>query len=360
MYKAIVSYTTKGKDIDSRSLVVKTLPTDDSVKKEILKDMPIFDREIDMYTKVLPEMKKIMDSIGDNEQMSPRILYYSRELPIIIFEDITKQGYEMNQEFWDFDNTIKILKKLAKFHALSFYMNDNKYAHKMDFENYKPILITEKSIDQMQTFVNGLSSLVEEIDTWPGFEDIARKLEGVIPTLLKAVLDIYKPNPEPGFNVLCHGDFNLKNLMYKKNGKDIDNMLFIDFQMSFWTSPAVDLLYVMNVIGNQEVRRRRGEAVMIYHEVFTDYLSRLGCLRKGPSLRDLNIDMLKYGKVEVHIGVGFMPIFYLDFANNDVVAAADLTNYNQKNFYDVIYKNPKITDIMKEILQTLYYKGLLD
>lgn len=72
MFKAVISYTSKGKEISSRSFVVKTLPIEDSTKKDMLSTMPVFDRETEMYTKVLPEMKKIMESIGDYEEIAPR------------------------------------------------------------------------------------------------------------------------------------------------------------------------------------------------------------------------------------------------------------------------------------------------
>lgn len=54
-----------------------------------------------------------------------RLIYHSTKPLVLIFEDITKFGYTMNEDFFGLENTVKVVEKLAKFHALSFYINDN-------------------------------------------------------------------------------------------------------------------------------------------------------------------------------------------------------------------------------------------
>ncbi|XP_055706837.1 uncharacterized protein LOC129803959 [Phlebotomus papatasi] len=360
MFKAIVSYTSRGKTVSSRSLVVKTMPVEEGMKKEMFTQMPIFDREIYMYTKVLPEMSRLMESIGDFEELAPRMLYHNTDPLVLIFEDISKFGYEMNNGFLDFDNTEKVVKKLAKFHALSFYMNDNKYSYKLDLPKNEGIMITEQTIDKMQMLADGLHLMKEEVETWPGYEKIAEKIEVTRHTFLRRLLSVYKPNPEPGFNVLCHADFHIKNMMFIKNAEDIDKIFLLDFQMCFWGSPAVDLLYSLYAVGNASVRARKGEIISTYHENFTEYLERLGCLRKGPTLLDLNIEMLKIGLLEVLLGLCFLPFFSLDFTKVDIDQIMDPTPENLANMQRMVYKNPDIVSILTEVLPHLFLKGLLD
>ncbi|XP_055687411.1 uncharacterized protein LOC129792405 [Lutzomyia longipalpis] len=360
MFKAIVSYTTKGKEVSERSLVVKTMPIEDGMKKDLLQEMPIFEREIKMYTKVLPEMKRIMESIGDYEKISPKIIYYCEDPPVLIFEDISKIGFTMSPDLFDFENTIKIVKKLAKFHALSFYMNDNKYSYDLQLPECTGVLLNEKSIDKIKVFFAGLETLKKFIKTWPGYEEIAEKIENITPVFTQRLLNSYKPNPEPGFNVLCHGDFHLRNMMFLMNGQDINEIFFLDFQLCFWASPAIDLFYVMYLLGNADVRRRQGEVLMIYHTALTDYLNRIGCLRRGPTLLDINIDMLRLGSMEILLGLCFLPAFLLDPAEMDLEALANPTPESIETYYNTVYGNPKITEILKEIIKFLLYKGILD
>ncbi|GAB0088787.1 hypothetical protein DMENIID0001_032510 [Sergentomyia squamirostris] len=359
MFKAIVSYTTRGKVVSSLSLVIKTMPVE-GMKKEMFQEMPVFDREIAMYTKVLPEMARIMESIGDYEEMAPRLLYHGTDPPILIFEDITKFGYEMHNGFLNFDQTVHVAKKLSKYHALSFYINDNKYAHKSEFSDYKGIMITEKTLDKFQTFIDGLGALAEEIETWGGYEHIAKKVESAKYTLLRNILKVYMPNPEPGFNVLCHADFHIKNMMFIKNVEDIDKIFFLDFQMCFWGSPAIDLLYILYAIGDASVRKRQGEIIKIYHTAFEDYLNRLGCLRKGPTLLDLNVEMLKHGHLEILLGLCFLPFFNLDFSKVDMEEMMEPTPEMMESMHKMIFRNPAVKDTMMEILPTLLYRGVLD
>uniref|UniRef100_A0A1L8DYI8 Putative ecdysteroid kinase n=1 Tax=Nyssomyia neivai TaxID=330878 RepID=A0A1L8DYI8_9DIPT len=360
MFKAIISYTSRGKVVLDRSLVVKTMPVEEGMKKEMFEEMPVFDREIDMYTKILPEMGRLMQSIGDHEELAPRLLYHSKSPFILIFEDITKFGYEMHQGFLGFDNTVKIAKKLAKFHALSFYINDNKYANKLDLPQYEGILLTDKTIEKFQVFCDGLGQMAEVVREWPGFAEIADKVNKIKGTFLRTLINVYKPNPEPRFNVLCHSDFHIKNMMFIKNKEDIDKIFLLDFQMSFWGTPALDVLYLLYAIGNASVRARRGEFVTIYHTAFTEYLNRLGCLRKGPSLLELNIDIMRIAHLEILLGLCFLPFFSLDFTKVDMEAVMEPTPEQMAEMHKMIYKNPEIVSILEEVLPALLYKGVLD
>uniref|UniRef100_A0A1L8DYJ0 Putative ecdysteroid kinase n=1 Tax=Nyssomyia neivai TaxID=330878 RepID=A0A1L8DYJ0_9DIPT len=360
MFKAIISYTTKGRKVLERSLVVKTMPIEDGLKKDLLNEMPIFEREIKMYTKVLPEMKRIMESIGDFENIAPRLIYHNAEPPVVIFEDISKAGFSMHADLFNFENTVKILKKLAKFHALSFYINDNKYSNNLNLPECTGIFLNEKSIGKLQVFFAGLGVLKNIMKEWPGYEEIVEKIDKLIPKFTQKLLDVYKPTPEPGFNVLCHGDFHLRNMMFKMNGQDINETTFLDFQLCFWAPPAIDLFYVLYLLGNVEVRDRQNEVLMIYHTELTDYLSRLGCLRQGPSLLDLNIDMLKLGNMEILLGMCFLPAFCLDPADMDLEALGDPSAESIDTYYNMVYKNPKIVEILKKIINSLALKGMLD
>ncbi|GAB0087172.1 LOC111597534 [Sergentomyia squamirostris] len=356
MFKAIIDYTSRGKEVTGRRLVIKTMPVEEGIKRDMLKDSPIFDREIDMYTKVLPEMKRIIESIGDDEEMAAKMIYHSKEPPIIIFEDITKYGYVMHDGLFDFDNTIKIVKKLAKFHAVSFYMNDNKYAHKLDLTQYDTIM-TQAMMENFKVFFAGFEYLKEVVDTWPGYEKVSEKLVDLNSKFPARLIEVYKPNPD--FNILCHGDFHVKNMMFIKNGDSIEKTMFLDYQISFWGSPAIDLIYVLYAIGDDETRARRGELLSIYHASFCEYLNLLGCLKKPPSLLDLNMDLLKNGAAEILLGICFLPFMAIDFSKMDMDAIVDPTPESMAAMRRMTYADEKIVKILKVVLPELLHKGIL-
>ncbi|XP_055706899.1 uncharacterized protein LOC129803990 [Phlebotomus papatasi] len=358
MFKAVISYTSKGKEISSRPFVVKTLPTEDSTKKDMLSTMPVFDRETEMYTKVLPEMKKIMESIGDHDEIAPRLIYHNTDPDILIFEDITKLGYEMNNGFYDFHSTIKVVKKLAKFHALSIYIDDNKYKHKIDLKKYTP-MVTEAVVDRLKVFFEGFDYLKDEVRNWLGFEVIADKLAVQNETFVNKLLDVYK-HPKAEFKVLCHGDYHVKNMMFIKSGDSIDKIMLLDYQLSFWASPAYDLIYLLYAFGNSETRKRRAEILLNYHDALTEYLNRLGCLRKPLSLLELNIDMLKMGTIELLWAVCYLPYYCMDYEKVGTETLVDPTPEAMANMRRIMYRTDTIVNILKEVLPEFLHKGILD
>uniref|UniRef100_A0A1B0C8X4 Putative ecdysteroid kinase n=1 Tax=Lutzomyia longipalpis TaxID=7200 RepID=A0A1B0C8X4_LUTLO len=335
------------------------MPILEGLKKDVLEEMPVFEREIAIYAKVLPEMKRIMDSIGDDEKIAPSLIYHSSNPPVIILEDISQKGFKMYGKLFDFEDVTKIVKKMAKFHALSMYINENKSEKDFNLPDYDEVYINEKSIDKMRVFFDGMSVLKDYVKNWPGYEEIAEKVAKLPPKFLQKLLKIYKANPEPGLNVLCHGDIQINNMMVLKNGQDIEEIIFLDFQLSFWASPAIDLLYVLYVTGTANVRQRKDEVLLLYHRALTDYLQRIGFHQEGPpSLQDLHIDMLKLdGNL---LGLCFLPMFYIDKSQVDMNAFAEPTAQAIEKFYHAFYTNPKFTDVLKDILKSLWYRGILD
>lgn len=65
MFKIIATYTTNGRTIADRRFIMKTMPEAEGEKKDLLKDNPIFDNEIRMYTEALPAMAKILSQHGE-------------------------------------------------------------------------------------------------------------------------------------------------------------------------------------------------------------------------------------------------------------------------------------------------------
>uniref|UniRef100_A0A1B0CQS7 CHK kinase-like domain-containing protein n=1 Tax=Lutzomyia longipalpis TaxID=7200 RepID=A0A1B0CQS7_LUTLO len=135
--------------------------------------------------------------------------------------------------------------------------------------------------------------------------------------------------------------------------------MFLDFQMSHWGSPGVDLIPIFYAMGNAECRKRRGEILFAYHEALEGYMKRLGCLTKCPSLLELNGDLLKMGAVEVVWGITFLPFFYPFFANLDMSAVEDPTPEAMNKIRKIMYSDKDVNEALREILLNLLYRGVL-
>lgn len=219
--------------------------------------------------------------------------------------------------------------------------------------------MTDAQMDKFKVFFCGFDYLQEEVEKWPGYERIAEVLATQSKTFREKLLVAYQPNPNSGFNVLCHGDFHIKNMMFLMNGEDVNKTMFLDFQLSYWGSPATDLLCVFHAIGGAECRKRRGEILSIYHESLIEYLNCLGCLRKPPTLLDLNIEMLKKGPIEILWAVCFLPFFHLDFTKIYPEDVADTSPEVMSKVRKLMYTNEEVVKTLKETLPELLYKGIL-
>lgn len=65
MFKIIATYGSRGKIVNDRRFIFKTVPEAEGPKKELLEQLPAFKNEILVYTTVLPEMDKILKEHGE-------------------------------------------------------------------------------------------------------------------------------------------------------------------------------------------------------------------------------------------------------------------------------------------------------
>lgn len=100
-----------------------------------------------------------------------------------------------------------------------------------------------------------------------------------------------------GFQVLNHGDFWLNNIMFKT---DSDNnptaVSLIDFQLSYWGSPAADLLMLMTTSVDDDVKIDQFDNLIEhYHKELESSLKKLKYEQHIPTLAELHDDLLEKG-----------------------------------------------------------------
>lgn len=147
----------------------------------------------------------------------------------MIFEDVCQRGFDKIIELptEDFEVSKMAVQKIAKFHAASFYLqNELKY----DFSHFD---YTYHSVDQISEMVVGktLKNLVEYLRDKKEFENFIPALEHFRDNHQKMTLESYKVKKGPfGFNVLNHADFHPKNVLWKNNkdGK-ADDFILVSF-----------------------------------------------------------------------------------------------------------------------------------
>lgn len=219
------------------------------------------------------------------------MVYSMDSPPVIVFDDLTQDNFGMVYKQLSLEDYTLIMDRIAKYHALSMVIaeSDQKELvteHHSAFkgEDLRPLF--ESMIRQADEFG-------EAVAEWPGMEQLGAKIKNRGDTMFNNYALTYTQKNTWGFNVLNHGDFHIRNMMFQKDGKgSITDVTFLDFQIPMYFSPALDLIYGFNTIGGSEVRENKGKVLKMYHEYLVKYLKKFEYTGKIPSIIDIHVEML--------------------------------------------------------------------
>lgn len=356
MFRVEINYSTSSKPEDLLSVVIKVPPIA-GVQAEFSETSPIFEVEQEMYMKPLIEIKALLESVGDFSQIQPKLIYQAvKPHRVIVMEDLGVSGYaKILQPLQHFEDSKMVFERLAKFHAAGFYLIKEK---KADFSRFNHSLfhIKDKFIKE-KFLLESIDALTDVLHSWGGNEEYVARLKVFRENFMEMGQRLYEPDSD-GYNVLNHGDFHIKNLMFKKNGEKLEDIFFLDFQISILANPCVDLFYALyNLISDENRRTRRNEIIRDYHCEFAKTLKRLGFIGKVPSLLDLQMNLVKHGQMEVLKCIVFKIFFFTDAADaqiDEVIGSPD-----SKKLKVMIYNDPRYKEFIMLELPRLVQMGFL-
>lgn len=210
---------------------------------------------------------------------------------MLVFDDLTQEGYLVSHKMFPFEKIHLIMEKIAKYHALSMVLADSEQG---DLVRYESIFKADKMRPLFTELTRNVRILCDKVKTWPGFEVIGGKIEKIYESLFDMYVACYTTSNTEGFSVLNHGDFHIRNLMFKKNDQgDLNAVLFLDFQAPVYNSPALDLIYMFNAMGAADVRERRPEVLKMYHEFLVENLKSYGFKGTIPTLDEVHQALLR-------------------------------------------------------------------
>lgn len=222
IFSANVSYNLSTSTNEcSIKLIIKT-PATSEVSSSNLD--PLFSTEVEMYTKTLPAIEKFLLCSLDERVFFPNLIYHSKSPNyVLVFDDITDKGFAKESKQLNFENSKLVFSKLAKFHACSMLLE----RRTNEVSDYKQGLFRVRP-DGVEHMLNSISKLIDEIITWPNHETYVEKFQNIHKNFHRKIRRLYSVNPPThGYNVLNHGDFHFRNMMFKtdKQGTAYDFML---------------------------------------------------------------------------------------------------------------------------------------
>ncbi|XP_058119629.1 uncharacterized protein LOC131284812 [Anopheles ziemanni] len=348
IYRATVSYRSRGKT-ESIKLIVKLMAS----KVNSIADELSYDTELAVYRDCVAKMEAT-PSDTDAKKFSPKLIYAASEpQPYIILEDLTSRHYGHKNNLLGTEDAKLVLIKLAQFHATSYSFVNNRPAINNG-------LFKQKPSEGVKFMLENFSIFTEELEKWDGYGKYAERLRNIQPTFIERGVGIYDGAKNGcAISVINHGDFHYNNMLFKlDNDHRVADVIFYDYQLSCWTTPAVDLLYFLYLVCDRETREtKRAELVQLYHQSFTDTLSRVGFMGTAPTLLDINCDLLRAGFLELAIAVCFIPFLFADYnqAINVYSNEEDAKAYRRK-----LYNQEQFKDIIKPLLSRFLHQGFLD
>jgi hypothetical protein len=214
-------------------------------------------------------------------------------------------------------------------------------------------LMANKDVAKVM-FEESLEVLIEKISTWEGFEEFVEPLTIYKNTFMERGMKSYTPG---SFSVLNHGDFHLKNILYKMaDDNKVEDFVFLDFQIAIYASPAIDLSYVLyNFVSDENRANRYDEVLQVYHEQFVESLKKFGFIRSPPSLLDLQVEMMKNGNVQVFLATCFYPFLIADFSTFTVEDFAA----GPRGFKEKMFSTEHFRGVLRTELPKFLHKGYL-
>nr|XP_016927954.1 uncharacterized protein LOC108008584 [Drosophila suzukii] len=275
------------------SVIVKTIPISEAT--QFLEDVNVFIKEKQTYTDILPRL----DILSRGDTFGAKY-YHSVKTPVqtIVFSDLKVEGYKVasREAGLDWNHASLILQQLGKFHATSMVLAKKDPAIA---KQYTRGMLSEETLMKSDTFEEMfggfLKGLIKSSTGWPGFEKITKNLQRLLDNFRSVCVAAAKPKKGDRYVVLNHGDMWTNNFMYAYENASQPSVptraIFVDFQLSFYGSPACDLNFFLNTsIKLELLKERREDLIKVYYAAFKDALE-YARFEDIPTFEDLQCEL---------------------------------------------------------------------
>ncbi|XP_062698314.1 uncharacterized protein LOC115266099 [Aedes albopictus] len=248
-----------------------------------------FAKEIELYTQILPGFEKLW--ANENVKFGPRVLKVTiTPFRLIVMEDLKASGFRTKKSLRGFKTSDceKVLEKLAKFHAASVQYIERKGSFS---DQFKTGTLNDKTMKAYEVYYTPLfDSFYQMLDDLKYHPKILEKLLPLKGKAYATTCNLFRLNPTK-FNVLNHGDLRMTNIHIREFDK-----LLLNYQTSFYGSPAFDLIYFLTMSASFCTRIDRFDHLIDhYYKHLKAGLQKLGVMTAIPTQRQLREDLAAHG-----------------------------------------------------------------
>lgn len=270
-------------DIEMKRIIFLKVPVNCPMFQS-LKNFNHYEKEMIMYTKILPQMYTI-----EEKYFTARHYFYDDKMSLFL-KDLSLSGYKNANRLdqLDVEHSCYALKCLAKFHALSVKI-ERTYGLP-DIIKTDSFFHTNHEEDEIhKSFLKGIPLFIDHLadDVKEKYPELVAAFQNIT---WESLVQLISPKSE-SFNVLNHGDFWVNNIMFKYDKYSIlKKVKILDFQLCRWASPAIDLIYFFITSVRFEVYEKYFDLLLeIYLSTLNKVLVSLEC--QEYKMKELLIDI---------------------------------------------------------------------
>jgi len=168
---------------------------------------------------ILPSLHHLIrnSSLEDYQRLSANLLFTVTDLPqqVIVMQDLKAHGFKMADRTrgLDLQHGLLVMKQIGRYHGASAVLQQKKPESLLYFHES---LYGSKAFEACEDFFRtGPTNLAQEVAKWPHYRDkFSEKLLNLAENAYTKFIDSVK-RCEEEFNVLCHGDLWLNNIMFR-------------------------------------------------------------------------------------------------------------------------------------------------
>lgn len=266
--KSLEDGTTKKEKV---KFFLKSAPAAQS-RLDYITEIGVFKKEVNVYSVVLPKLQKFV-----HEKYFAPLCFYSKD-DVLVMEDLQDQGYKMaagRDGILDIDHLKCCLKALATFHGSSLVFESK--TGKNILEKY-PLATMENAYPKdnkarLTNFENGTAALMELVKMLPKYQDRLEVILRKFPEKMRLIYEYTQTSTEY-CNVFQHGDLWANNIMFKHFNKHPIDCRFVDFQLTRYAPPIVDVITVLTIPTTSAFRKQHlTELLDFYYNCLEEFLN---------------------------------------------------------------------------------------
>ncbi|XP_058447777.1 uncharacterized protein LOC131428120 isoform X1 [Malaya genurostris] len=243
-------------------------------RRKLFRADEAFANEINAYTQLVPVLRKF----SRDRLPFPSCIYAGTDTDgdLIVLQDLWRSGYRMEdrRKSLSYRQCRTVVRELANFHAVSLAMKQVQPVlfHTMK-EKVTEIVYNDEAAEfykhSLETSLRGTLDSLHYSNKNGNLDVPIKAIERLSGRLYSIMSSMVRNSHEP-WNVLCHGDTWVNNLMF--NGSH-EHVKLIDLQTMRYTSPVIDIIHLLYTSAGFDLRVNfTDELIRSYQESLIDAL----------------------------------------------------------------------------------------